>query len=86
MYIFSFIFACPLNLLGMAGRQRSKRPSAMEWDESDEEIIFSSLDESDMDFDEDSDEAPAEVLDRLLYLFFFRHAHNVIILTVFLTI
>ena len=55
-------------LLGMSRNLRPRRPAAGFFEESDDEIIFSSVDDSDLDFEDNSNEEPAETLDRYLFI------------------
>ena len=77
--MFSFVFAFTLHLLGMAGNLRSNRPTAGFFEKSDKEILVSSVDDSDLEFAEDSDETPAETLDRYMFIvcFFFIQTNRV---------
>ena len=53
-----------MQTLGMVRNLRSNRPAAGFFEESDTEELDESFDGSDLEFIEDSDEAPTEPLDR----------------------
>ena len=75
-----------MQTLGMARNLRSNRPVAGFFEESDEEELDESFDGSDLEFIEDSDEAPAETLDRYNFVRVFALNQIVCFLYYFLTI
>ena len=83
--IFVYFCVC-MQTLGMARNLRSNRSVAGFFEESDEEELDESFDGSDLEFIEDSDEAPAETLDRYNFVRVFALNQIVCFLYYFLAI